>query len=76
MNSSSKDAKKIYPIAVSLIKAISTYNQTLKKINSITGIATLTQEDLVDHLAQDSLWQGARFWSLQAWKLVRDLANK
>ncbi|KAI8459260.1 dynein heavy chain, N-terminal region 1-domain-containing protein [Phakopsora pachyrhizi] len=44
MNSSAKDAKKVYPSAVSLIESIRTYNQTLTKINSITGIADLVAD--------------------------------
>ncbi|KAI7942887.1 hypothetical protein MJO29_012731 [Puccinia striiformis f. sp. tritici] len=40
MNSSAKDAKKVYPNAVSLMESIRTYNQTLTKVHD-SGISDL-----------------------------------
>ncbi|MBW0465869.1 hypothetical protein O181_005584 [Austropuccinia psidii MF-1] len=41
MNSSAKDAKKVYPNAVSLMESIRTYTQTLTKVHEISGISEL-----------------------------------
>ncbi|EGG11538.1 uncharacterized protein MELLADRAFT_46877 [Melampsora larici-populina 98AG31] len=44
LTSSAKDAKKVYPNAVSLMESIRTYAQTLAKVTDISGIADLVAD--------------------------------
>lgn len=44
LTSSAKDAKKVYPNAVSLMESIRTYTQTLAKVTEISGIADLVAD--------------------------------
>jgi dynein heavy chain 1, cytosolic len=37
----SKEAKRVYPHAVSLVETIRTYTQTLRKIESMSSVSTL-----------------------------------
>ncbi|EGF98536.1 uncharacterized protein MELLADRAFT_113473 [Melampsora larici-populina 98AG31] len=51
LTSSAKDAKKVYPDAVSLMESIRTYAQTLAKVTDISGIADLVA-DYCNNLCQ------------------------
>jgi dynein heavy chain 1 len=39
-----KDAKRVFPLAVSLMQTVRTYSQTVDKVQSNAGIASLVAE--------------------------------
>ncbi|KAH7116213.1 dynein heavy chain, N-terminal region 1-domain-containing protein [Dendryphion nanum] len=48
INNISKEAKRVYPYAVSLMESVRTYNQTVRSIDEMTGVALLLNGYLND----------------------------